>query len=448
MGKRRKQFFGAALIHFNHMNKYLQILLFPLTFLHGCMVYASWPGKQVFEAKCLSCHNTFHSLNFRDPEVFLNNTAMMQAVVESGYMPPAYSDTTYSRFSNEHVLTKGEKTDLLDWLSRADLKRERFSREETLSPVPDYSLRVGGGFQLPGDNKDHFVFYKIPFRLACDTLVSCIEFIPLSKGKINHHLNYEVVPYHGGMDTGGIAFREVNKDGFNTQELFRQLGLTDARGQLPGELYYGSWLPGMTALRFAPPFAIFMPKQGFIAVNVMHYSPSPLTERDSFQFNFYFTKAYKDLLYRKTEVLITGSGYTPVEPEFVIGPNERKWFHSELVVPNDIIAYSINPHMHKIGRQFIAYATYHGDTLPLIRIKDWNFNFQENYVFIHPIVLKANTRIHIEGYYDNTEENLQNPFLPPQRIVGSDGMLTNEEMLLMGMIYVNLNKSDEPYIKY
>lgn len=405
-------------------------------------------GKKVFEKSCINCHNTNHSINFLNKYAFFNNKKMIEHVIDIDYMPPNYIDTTYTRFKNEHVITKEEKENLLFWLKNSKIKYEKFSENTTLNFKPDITVSLTGGYKLSGDNNDHFVLYKIPYEISNDTFVSCIQFVPKNNLKVNHHLNFEILPFVKGMDFKNKTYLEVSKDGFNINNAFQKLGATDSSGIVPQAFYYGSWLPGMTPTFFEKPFSVFLPKKGFIIVNLMHYQPFPIPTIDSFAFNFYFAEPETNFSYKKLDLMVVGSGFTEIFPDFIIEPNVKKTFFTTLTIPEDIIVYSINPHMHKIGKSFIAYATYNNDTLPLIKINNWNFNFQENYVFNNPIVLKANTKIHIIGNYDNTTENAANPFNPPQTIKGNNGMITDEEMLLMGMIYSNINEHDEKFIKY
>jgi hypothetical protein len=363
-------------------------------------------------------------------------------------MPPWYADTNYSRFGNEHILNKYEKESLLKWLKKPEINYSEPENTDIILPKPDLVLPIANGFTLTGDSKDHFVIFKIPYEIPTDTLVSCIQFVSKSSSPINHHLNFEIIALQSGtkFDTNNVYF-EVPKDGYNRANIYNLLGLTDTTGNAADFLFYGSWVPGMSPTIFKKPFSVFLPKQGYIVARIMHYAPSPIDIVDSCYFNIYFNKSKKDPDYRRIYVWRTGSGATDITPPFVIEPNEKKWFYSTSTIKNDIIAYSINPHMHMLGKKFIAYATYGNDTLPLIKIDNWNFEFQENYVFKNPVVFKEGTKIHIAGYYDNTSDNILNPNLPPKRVTGEEGMLTSGEMLLLPMLYINSNKSDEKFIK-
>jgi hypothetical protein len=52
----------------------------------------------------------------------------------------------------------------------------------------------------------------------------------------------------------------------------------------------------------------------------------------------------------------------------------------------------------------------------LIRIRDWDFNWQEQYRYAAPMRLPAGTRLEMEFTYDNSAANPHNPNHPPRRV--------------------------------
>ncbi len=51
-----------------------------------------------------------------------------------------------------------------------------------------------------------------------------------------------------------------------------------------------------------------------------------------------------------------------------------------------------------------------------MRIKDWDFNWQNTYTFAQPLSLPKGTVLRMRITYDNSSENLRNPMNPPKRI--------------------------------
>jgi hypothetical protein len=74
--------------------------------------------------------------------------------------------------------------------------------------------------------------------------------------------------------------------------------------------------------------------------------------------------------------------------------------------------------MHLLGKSYQVRALVPtGQEVPLIRIDDWDFNWQDSYVFEPMIRLPAGSRIQILVTYDNSAENPDNPNAPPKTVL-------------------------------
>ena len=89
------------------------------------------------------------------------------------------------------------------------------------------------------------------------------------------------------------------------------------------------------------------------------------------------------------------------------------------------------------------------DTIPLIKIDDWNFRWQYFYTFKKMLKIPAGSEIVVEAVYDNTENNPDNPFYPPQEVServdfnGRGSMKTSNEMLQFIINYLPYEQGDE-----
>ena len=103
--------------------------------------------------------------------------------------------------------------------------------------------------------------------------------------------------------------------------------------------------------------------------------------------------------------------------------------HVWMDLPTDVELIEVTPHMHYLGREVEAYAELpDGTQEPLIRIDDWDFRWQDTYVYREPIKLPAGTRIEALFRFDNSAENPFNPSEPPARV--KEGWQTTDEMCL------------------
>ena len=62
----------------------------------------------------------------------------------------------------------------------------------------------------------------------------------------------------------------------------------------------------------------------------------------------------------------------------------------------------------------------------LLNLRDWDFNWQDQFRYAQPIRLPADSRIEMEFVYDNSEANPRNPSHPPRRV--KTGEQSTDEM--------------------
>ncbi len=88
-----------------------------------------------------------------------------------------------------------------------------------------------------------------------------------------------------------------------------------------------------------------------------------------------------------------------------------------LTLPVDVEVLAIYPHAHYVGKQVEAWATLPGGGRRwLIRIADWDFNWQAVYTYRRPLSLPKGATITMRITYDNSASNARNPNQPPRRV--------------------------------
>jgi hypothetical protein len=94
----------------------------------------------------------------------------------------------------------------------------------------------------------------------------------------------------------------------------------------------------------------------------------------------------------------------------------------------DMRAISVTAHAHYLGKEINATATFpDGSSKPLLWIKDWDFNWHDQYAFKDPVLLPKGTKIDVRITYDNSADNPQNPSNPPRRVQWGEESLRNGE---------------------
>jgi len=172
----------------------------------------------------------------------------------------------------------------------------------------------------------------------------------------------------------------------------------------------------------------------------IHYAPSPVSDTDRSSLNIFFAQG------TVTRQAITYAANPYDFPNgansFVIQPNATPTFRAIRRVPYDISLMSVYPHAHLLGKSWKTYAvTPRNDTLPLIKIDDWDFNWQGSYTFPKFVKIPALSNIIVEGTYDNTTNNPLNPSNPPRLVTWGES--TTDEMFLNYITYVPYVTGDE-----
>jgi hypothetical protein len=86
-------------------------------------------------------------------------------------------------------------------------------------------------------------------------------------------------------------------------------------------------------------------------------------------------------------------------------------------LPVDVDVLAVYPHAHYLGKELEAFARPpRGGTHPLIRIRNWDFNWQDEYRFSQPVSLLRGSTITMRWRFDNSAANPRNPTRPPRRV--------------------------------
>ncbi|MCE3280222.1 MAG: hypothetical protein K0S44_2413 [Bacteroidetes bacterium] len=404
---------------------------------------------------CTSCHREgeagpFSLLSFEDVS---SRSKLIKFVTETRFMPPWPADPAYTHFIDEKVLTEQEIALIGKWVDEGcnagDMSKmpsvPSFPAGSQLGK-PDLIIKFRDVFKIPGDGKDRFMLMRIPYELESDKYIKTIEVVPDNR-KLLHHVNAQLLSYdpdkRKDVIKGEVAV-DV-KDFPTTLEAYKALDLPNDDGTFPMMTQsVTNYLPGVTPPIYPNGIGGFkMAKKGAIFLKDIHYGPSRIDTSDQTSFNVFFADGAPK---RPTMEFQMGTyGVSPVVPPLVIPPDTIMKFTSDYKVPFDISILTVNPHMHLLGKTFLAYATtIQGDTIPLIRINKWDFRWQYFYTYKKMLKIPAGSIIHVEAVFDNTRKNPNNPFSPPKLVEEREGsMRTSDEMLQFIITYLPYKTGDE-----
>ncbi len=416
----------------------------------------------------------------------------IQVVTEEKTMPPWPPDRSYSRFVGERALTN-EQTELIaDWVAAGMPEGDPDNApvipefpEGSVLGEPDLTLTMANSYTIKGNGRDEYRVFVLPTGLTEDKDVVAVEFRP-GNAQIVHHA---LITY----DTTGEARKLDREDAAEGYSSFGGFGVPARDG-----LAYPGWVPGATPSFFPAGTGLKLPAGADLVVQI-HYAPWPVRDSDQSSINLFFSDEPVER-YVNTRVMLPSDlvddddEYYQLSPllgalggaviasgveeflgesisssevislarnatldtvfgdqlggtvggflEFDIKANRTKQFRGIWHIKKDISLFNVWPHMHYLGKNWeIELETPDGTIEPIIRINNWDFNWQGNYTFPRFIKAPAGSRIIASALYDNTRLNFANPNSPPDDV--SWGEKTTDEMYFLPFSYVDYRAGDE-----
>ncbi len=439
-------------------------LLFSI-FIYWCYIFASDAQqtdatkgiKAIVEQKCIKCHfdGGAAPFAFNSFEDLIQRKGTVKYVVENRLMPIWKPDPKFSHFADENYLSDEEIKMIKDWLdndSKNQNSKIKFSKEviekTILKSKPDYVVTTKSELKLQPIGEDLFGIVKIPFEFNEAFDVGAIVFENDQK-KLLHHVSIfiledDFIANRNENSTPSYFFQppikyldSLPKD-FN---VYRYLNIVpEGKYEYWDRMIYKTHSqPGKTPSAFPVGCGFRMPKKGVILLDMIHYLQTPKVEFDNIRIKFYKQQKAK----RAAISASIGIGNpNSTGSHITLLPNQQKWLESSTVLPADMSLFEITPHMHQVGRKYIAVAiTPQNDTIPLIKIDNWDMGWQETYRFEKLLKLPKGTQIVISGYYDNSAANPYNPNKPPNIVRQS--MNKQDEMLLLMLTFFEYKEGDE-----
>lgn len=382
---------------------------------------------RIFQDNCQVCHHPgevapFSLMDYESARLFSD---FIKDAVESGYMPPW--KPTVGSFSNERELELFEIDLISEWVDNGapegdprDLPEPLVFSDDWTLGEPDLVLQIPQ--YEPGRNLiDDYRCFSIPTGLTEGEQVEAVEVRPGNR-KVVHH----VILFPDPLNQSAALEAQQN-DGQPGYTCFGDPGFSNFSGGLLSLLtqdaaFLGGWAPGNRPQTMPDGIGQRVSPGGSMAIQI-HYHPDGTPQVDDTRVGLYFrdTPQPKELIYLPL-----------VNTEFTIPAGARRHVVTqEFTIPFGLQAtvYSLLPHMHLLGREIQMEVTVNGRTETVIRIDDWDFDWQDTYWLREPLTLPAGSTVMLTAVYDNSEDNPRNPNRPPIPVGWGDG--TNDEMALI-----------------
>lgn len=381
---------------------------------------------------CTQCHREGEIAPF--PITSYSETVdyggMIEYVTSIGYMPPWSPNPEYRHFKDENVLTEAEIQLIQDWYEDGMPEGDpSLTPDLPVFPEgsqvgePDLVLTMEEAYMHGGDNTDQYQVFVLETGLTEPVDIEAIEVRPDNKN-ICHHAILAVDNTNQGniLDNSDpdYGYEEFGGFGFNPQQPF-----------------VAAWVPGMQPVVYPPTIGNTLPVNAKILLQ-MHYGPYPVDQEDQTSVNIFFSE---DPVQR----FVSTTPMTPfdLDEPFLIPPNEVTTFHGEMTLPNDVSVIGVAPHCHLLGKSWLVYAVSPtgNDTIPIIDIPEWDFNWQGFYTYNNLLHIPEGYTVHCFGTYDNTSDNPFNPNDPPQWSYWGEG--TEDEMYICYFSTIPYEPGDE-----
>jgi hypothetical protein len=191
----------------------------------------------------------------------------------------------------------------------------------------------------------------------------------------------------------------------------------------------GGFAPGTKYYRLPEDWGYYVPKGGQIVMEV-HYHKTGRPEKDRTALGLYYSKVPV-----KKRVNIQPI----INLHFTIPPGESRYqVEAQRRIREDITLLAVFPHMHLLAKEARLDAITDDGSTNLIQVKEWDFYWQEPYLYSWPMTIKAGTRLKFTVWYDNSTNNTRNPNFPPKEV--KFGGQTSDEMCLCYIAFIKNNE--------
>jgi len=360
---------------------------------------------------CVTCHRPGEAAPFSlmSYEDVTKRAATIATVTKSRYMPPWHAEPGFGDFADERRLTDAQIDTIASWVAQGMPRGNAASMPKLPAFLdgwqlgkPDLVLEMPEAFEIPASGPDIYRNFAIPTGLTEDKYVRAVEFRPGTR-RVVHHAIFGFVK---GGSTATLAGTD-GKPGFGGAMLARMVPAFAPAGDL------GGWAVGTTPA-FLPENVSWTMNAGSDFVLQLHLHPTGKVETEKSTIALYFTntpppRKLRDISAPGLFGALANIDIPAGEKNYVVKGTARTFANMRV--------YSALAHAHYLGKEFKAIATLpDGSTIPMLWIKDWDFNWQDRYTYKKPIDLPKGTKIDVTISYDNSADNPHNPCSPPRRV--------------------------------
>ena len=379
----------------------------------------------IIYGKCLQCHHSggISNLNLESYANTVTNAGIIQYVTSTGEKPPWPPDTLFQHYAYENTLSMNEISTIMDWITNGTplgdtslLPPMPTFTNTSLLGTPDLELQIPTYASTATSNSDDYVCFSIPTGLSQSKKIRAIEVIPGNLQTVHHVLiSIDLFPNNSIVTTANC------------------MGPT-------GDMIYG-YAPGSVALTYPTNannfFGVELPANSSVSLS-MHYPEGSFGQVDSTKVRFYFYPQ-STVIREITTDFVINEGLFP-GTQFTLPPNQITQITGSFgPTTQDYSFMSVFPHMHLLGKDLDCIAvTPTNDTINLIKINNWDFEWQGFYFYKTFLKIPAGSMIYAKGSYDNTVSATN-----PNPVTVQSGLNPEDEMFIFIFQFLPYQLGDE-----
>ena len=364
--------------------------------------------------ECSLCHRPtqagpFDLLSYADVR---KHAREIVEVTAKRIMPPWLPEPGYGQFQEQRRLSEEQIGRIQAWVAggaaegnAVDLPPLPKWPEGWQLGEPDLVVTMSEPYTLAAEGQDVYRNFVIPIPLAAPRHVTAVEFRP-GNSRIVHHA-FIRLDHTRASRQWDARDSEIGFSGIHAPPTAQ-----------PPVGFFLSWQPGKRVSKEANGLSWLLATNTDLVLQ-LHLRPTGKPETIQSSVGFYFTDQAPTKAPAKIWLLSYDLDIPAGEPNYVL--------KDSYALPVDLEVLAVLPHAHYLGRELRSYAILpDGSRQWLLRIKQWDFNWQGDYRYAKPVFLPKGTTIYMEFSYDNSTNNVRNPQQPPRRV--RYGLQSTDEM--------------------
>ena len=363
---------------------------------HGKVTYSNQIAR-LLQRNCVSCHRKGDIAPF--PLTSYKEVAgwaeMMEEVIDEGRMPPWNANPKHGKFLNDARMSDADKALFRTWVKNGCPEGDPKNLPKPIKYTKDWRIAKPDvvfkmrktPYKVPAEGVVKYQYFTVDTNFKEDKWIKAAEARPGNRSVVHHILVFIQSPSGGRFRSNG--------------------GLVGFAPGTPARIY-----PKGVARR--------IPK-GSRLIFQLHYTPNGSPQEDISSVGMVFADP-KEVTH-KVGGGMAANVFLRIPPKA-----DAHRVTARYRFRKDKTLVSLSPHMHLRGKSFRFEAHYpNGKKEILLDVPRYDFNWQLRYDLAKPRVMPKDTRLVCTAYFDNSENNLNNPD-PTQTVRWGDQ--TWQEMMI------------------